>query len=99
MVEAALEQIHLLESLDFNLIKVSLKAFDVPTTIGGIPAYGTEDTLSAASGHHRSQACPEPELSAVPWESGYCSILVLVILSGYLLPPTPGKRLSLPMKS
>jgi (E)-4-hydroxy-3-methylbut-2-enyl-diphosphate synthase len=33
MVEAALEQIKLLESLDFNLIKVSLKAFDVPTTI------------------------------------------------------------------
>jgi (E)-4-hydroxy-3-methylbut-2-enyl-diphosphate synthase len=33
MVEAASEQIHLLESLDFDLIKVSLKAFDVPTTI------------------------------------------------------------------
>ncbi len=33
MVEAALEQIHLLENLDFGLIKVSLKAFDVPTTV------------------------------------------------------------------
>ncbi|MFC2069835.1 flavodoxin-dependent (E)-4-hydroxy-3-methylbut-2-enyl-diphosphate synthase [Chloroflexota bacterium] len=33
MVAAAIEQIELLESLDFNLIKVSLKAFDVPTTI------------------------------------------------------------------
>ncbi|MGD0794245.1 MAG: flavodoxin-dependent (E)-4-hydroxy-3-methylbut-2-enyl-diphosphate synthase [Dehalococcoidales bacterium] len=33
MVGAALEQIKLLESLDFDLIKVSLKAFDVPTTI------------------------------------------------------------------
>jgi (E)-4-hydroxy-3-methylbut-2-enyl-diphosphate synthase len=33
MVNAAMEQINLLESLDFNLIKVSLKAFDVPTTI------------------------------------------------------------------
>ncbi|OGO29890.1 MAG: 4-hydroxy-3-methylbut-2-en-1-yl diphosphate synthase [Chloroflexi bacterium RBG_16_56_11] len=33
MVAAALEQINLLESLDFDLIKVSLKAFDVPTTI------------------------------------------------------------------
>jgi (E)-4-hydroxy-3-methylbut-2-enyl-diphosphate synthase len=33
MVELALEQIKLLESLNFNLIKVSLKAFDVPTTI------------------------------------------------------------------
>ncbi len=33
MVEAALKQIKLLESLDFDLIKVSLKAFDVPTTI------------------------------------------------------------------
>jgi len=33
MVEAALNQIRLLESLDFDLIKVSLKAFDVPTTI------------------------------------------------------------------
>ena len=33
MVAAALEQIRLLEGLDFDLIKVSLKAFDVPTTI------------------------------------------------------------------
>jgi len=33
MVNTALEQIRLMESLDFDLIKVSLKAFDVPTTI------------------------------------------------------------------
>ncbi|MFC2067859.1 flavodoxin-dependent (E)-4-hydroxy-3-methylbut-2-enyl-diphosphate synthase [Chloroflexota bacterium] len=33
MVDTALHQIKLLESLDFDLIKVSLKAFDVPTTI------------------------------------------------------------------
>jgi (E)-4-hydroxy-3-methylbut-2-enyl-diphosphate synthase len=33
MVDAALPQIRLLENLDFDLIKVSLKAFDVPTTI------------------------------------------------------------------
>ena len=33
MVEAVSEQIELFESLDFELIKVALKAFDVPTTI------------------------------------------------------------------
>ena len=33
MVEVALKQVRLLESLNFDLIKVSLKAFDVPTTI------------------------------------------------------------------
>jgi len=33
MTNMALEQIKLMESLDFDLIKVSLKAFDVPTTI------------------------------------------------------------------
>jgi (E)-4-hydroxy-3-methylbut-2-enyl-diphosphate synthase len=33
MVNMALEQIRLMENLDFSLIKVSLKAFDVPTTI------------------------------------------------------------------
>lgn len=33
MVDAALKQVRLLENLDFDLIKVSLKAFDVPTTI------------------------------------------------------------------
>ena len=33
MVNMALEQIKLMEGLDFNLIKVSLKAFDVPTTV------------------------------------------------------------------
>jgi (E)-4-hydroxy-3-methylbut-2-enyl-diphosphate synthase len=33
MVQAALGHIRILEALDFDLIKVSLKAFDVPTTI------------------------------------------------------------------
>jgi (E)-4-hydroxy-3-methylbut-2-enyl-diphosphate synthase len=33
MVAVAMEQIRFLEGLDFDLIKVSLKAFDVPTTI------------------------------------------------------------------
>ena len=38
MVAAALEQVRLLESLDFDLIKVSLKAFDVPTTVAAYQA-------------------------------------------------------------
>ena len=33
MVDAAMEEVEIFESLDFELIKVSLKAFDVPTTI------------------------------------------------------------------
>ena len=33
MVDMALQQIKLMEDLDFNLIKISLKAFDVPTTV------------------------------------------------------------------
>ncbi|MCJ7769623.1 MAG: flavodoxin-dependent (E)-4-hydroxy-3-methylbut-2-enyl-diphosphate synthase [Dehalococcoidales bacterium] len=33
MVSLAMQQIKLLEEMDFDLIKVSLKAFDVPTTI------------------------------------------------------------------
>lgn len=33
MIDSALSQIQLLEELSFDLIKVSLKAFDVPTTI------------------------------------------------------------------
>ena len=33
MVEAALGHIQILEEMDFDLIKVSLKAFDVPTTV------------------------------------------------------------------
>ncbi len=33
LVEAVMEQVRLVESLDFDLIKLSLKAFDVPTTI------------------------------------------------------------------
>jgi len=38
MVDAALGEIRLLESLDFDLIKVSLKAFDVPTTVAAYEA-------------------------------------------------------------
>lgn len=33
MVDAALENIKLFENLDFNLIKISLKSFSVPTTV------------------------------------------------------------------
>ncbi len=33
MVALAMEQVALLETLDFDLIKISLKAFDVPTTV------------------------------------------------------------------
>lgn len=33
MVDAAMGHVRLLESLDFDMIKISLKAFDVPTTI------------------------------------------------------------------
>ena len=33
MVDAALWEIRLLEEMDFDLIKISLKAFDVPTTV------------------------------------------------------------------
>ena len=33
MVDAAMQEVELLERLDFELIKVALKAFDVPTTI------------------------------------------------------------------
>ncbi|UCC60217.1 MAG: flavodoxin-dependent (E)-4-hydroxy-3-methylbut-2-enyl-diphosphate synthase [Dehalococcoidia bacterium] len=33
MVDAALQEVRLLESLDFDLIKVSVKAFDVPNTV------------------------------------------------------------------
>jgi (E)-4-hydroxy-3-methylbut-2-enyl-diphosphate synthase len=33
MVDTAMEQVHLLESMGFDLIKIALKAFDVPTAI------------------------------------------------------------------
>jgi len=42
MVTAALSQIKLLEDLDFSLIKVSLKAFDVPTTIAAYREIATK---------------------------------------------------------
>jgi (E)-4-hydroxy-3-methylbut-2-enyl-diphosphate synthase len=42
MVAAAMHHIKLLEDLDFDLIKVSLKAFDVPTTIEAYSAISTK---------------------------------------------------------
>ncbi len=44
MVDAALDEVQLLESLDFDLIKVSLKAFDVPTTIESYEAIAKKIT-------------------------------------------------------
>jgi (E)-4-hydroxy-3-methylbut-2-enyl-diphosphate synthase len=42
MVEAAMQEVRLLESLDFDFIKVSLKAFDVPTTIQAYTAIAAQ---------------------------------------------------------
>lgn len=42
MVEAALGHIRLLEALDFGLIKVSLKAFDVPITVAAYRRMASE---------------------------------------------------------
>jgi (E)-4-hydroxy-3-methylbut-2-enyl-diphosphate synthase len=42
MVNMALQQIRFMEGLDFDLIKVSLKAFDVPTTIQAYQAIAEE---------------------------------------------------------
>jgi (E)-4-hydroxy-3-methylbut-2-enyl-diphosphate synthase len=41
MVELGLSQIRLLEDLDFDLIKISLKAFDVPTTVAAYSLMAT----------------------------------------------------------
>lgn len=38
MVDAAMSQVRLLESLDFELVKISLKAFDVPETVAAYRA-------------------------------------------------------------
>ncbi len=42
MVDMALKQVAFLESLDFNLIKISLKSFDVPTTVQAYTAIAQE---------------------------------------------------------
>ena len=52
-------EIGILEELDFDLIKVSLKAFDVPTTVAAYRALATRDALSAAPGHHRGRHAPQ----------------------------------------
>ena len=65
MVAAALGQIKLLESLDFDLIKVSLKAFDVPTTIAAYQSYRRENALSPPHRHHRGRHRPARALYAV----------------------------------
>jgi len=104
MVDAALKQIRLLESLDFDLIKVSLKAFDVlkpltcqlllkPTRILP-PKCPTPCTSALPKRAHRNEA-----LSAAPWASAPCSTWASAIPSGYHSPPTPERRSSLPTKS
>ena len=44
MVNLVMEQVNLLESLDFNLIKIALKAFDVPTTVEAYRAIAARTT-------------------------------------------------------
>ena len=42
MVDAALGHIRILEDLDFDTIKISLKAFDVPTTVAAYRLMATK---------------------------------------------------------
>lgn len=57
MVIAAMRHIKLLEDLDFDLIKVSLKAFDVPTTIEAYKDIAEKNPLPAAYRDYRIRAC------------------------------------------
>jgi (E)-4-hydroxy-3-methylbut-2-enyl-diphosphate synthase len=71
MVEAALRQIRLLESLDFDLIKVSLKTCPPPLTpTAGLPGWWTTHCTSASP----RPAPHGPVLSAAPSASATCSI-------------------------
>ena len=68
MVDAALTEVGLLESLDFEMIKVSLKAFDVPTTVEAYRAI--------------AQRIPYPlhvgiTEAGLPWEGGIRSAVGL----------------------
>jgi (E)-4-hydroxy-3-methylbut-2-enyl-diphosphate synthase len=75
MAAAAMQQIALLESLDFDLIKVSLKAFDVPS----LPGNRRQNPLPAPSGNHRVRHCPYRHHTqrhryrrfALPWPGRY----------------------------
>jgi (E)-4-hydroxy-3-methylbut-2-enyl-diphosphate synthase len=53
MVAAAMRHIKLLEDLDFDLIKVSLKAFDVPTTIEAYRDIADKNPYPLTHRHHR----------------------------------------------
>ncbi len=71
MVAAALEQIDLLESLDFDLIKISLKAFDVPTTVEAYRLWRGRRSIRCTWASLRPD-CPERDRSAARWASASC---------------------------
>ena len=76
MVDAALEQIRLLENLDFDLIKVSLKAFDVPTTI---EAYRTIAEKIAYPLHIGITEAGTPRTGVIRSTAGISTLLYLGI--------------------
>ena len=53
MVQTGLWEIGILEDLDFDLIKISLKAFDIRYHRGGLQASCQDGALPVPSGHHR----------------------------------------------
>ena len=82
MVAAALEQVRLLESLDFDLIKVSLKAFDVPTTIEAYRSIARKIAYPLHLGVTEAGP-PGPELSAAWLASALFSTRALATPYGY----------------
>ena len=70
MVATALWEVSLLEEQDFDQIKISMKAFDVPTTVEAYRRLGEMVPYPLAPRHHGGQEPPSRAPSVPPWGLG-----------------------------
>ena len=66
LVEEALEQVRLLESMDFHDFKISVKSSSVPTMIRAYRMLADKVALPAAPRRHGGRARPRPARSRAP---------------------------------
>ena len=85
-------EIKILEDMDYDNIKISMKAFDVPTMVEANRRLAPTDPLPAAPRRHRGGHCRAPAPSAAPSASASCWRRASATRSASRSPPTRSKR-------
>ena len=93
MVDAAMWEIRILEDMDYDNIKISMKAFDVPTMVEANRRLASDDPVPAAPRRHGGGPARAPAPCAAPSAWASCSRRASATRSASRWPPTRRKKM------